>query len=148
MRLLPIRALFQMLWFPLLIGIQRKNYSIDLKTREESILIACGTTVYIWDYMVMMSILIKSRKMYYTIYFPRVLVNINMLSFMEMEEISLHVRIFVIFHIIAHENTVTRGSIRTYTVSRYHLVKDVFIFHYSLMNRNIHRLLLYMVVII
>ena len=73
-----------------------KTILYDLKTREESILIACGTTVYIWDYMVITVLFIKSRKMYYIIYFLQVLVNINMLSFMEMEEISLHVSILVL----------------------------------------------------
>lgn len=93
--------------------------------REESILIACGTTVYIWDYMVLTYFIVYFRKMCFLISFQLVEGSIHLPFFTVMGRILLHVIIDSIKCYVAYENTSIRGSVRTFTISRYHLVKDV-----------------------
>lgn len=83
--------------------------------REEMILVTCGTTVYIWDYMVEMGLLCKEQK--------NALINLFPTSVRKYQ--------FAFFYgdgkdfIASHENVINRGQYKTYTISKYQLIKDV-----------------------
>lgn len=61
--------------------------SQKLILREESILIACGTTVYIWNYEVIIIIILYCRKIFFITFSQQVQESINLHFFMEMEKI-------------------------------------------------------------
>ena len=79
------------------------------------ILVTCGTTVYIWDYIVEVFYLHKEQK--------NALINLFPTSVRKYQ--------FAFFYgdgkdfIASHENVINRGQYKTYTISKYQLIKDV-----------------------
>ena len=93
--------------------------------REDIVLITCGTAVYLWNYAVMSSVTPNLQKSLIVNIFPNSVLKYQFAFFYGNGKYFIACLSACCPSCIAHENLVNREPVKTYTICKYHLVKDV-----------------------
>lgn len=93
--------------------------------REDIVLITCGTAVYLWNYAVISSFSPNSQKSLIVNLFPNSVLKYQFAFFYGDGKNFIACLSTGWLSGIAHENLVNREPVKTFTICKYHLVKDV-----------------------
>lgn len=98
---------------------------LPITPREEIVLITCGTAVYLWSYTVPPPARPNSQKNLLVNLFPNSLLKYQYAFFYGDGKNFIACVSACSPSRVAHENLINREQVKTFTICKYHLVKDV-----------------------